>query len=566
MLLGVLKFHLRGTFDRLRCYRHIMAVLAKYGFGEVTGALRSRLSIRLGEQTSPPQIKPVVKTGNRPARVRMALEELGPTFIKLGQLLSTRPDLLGLEYIKELERLQDQVAPEPPDKIMSQLQQELGGRIENIFEKFEEKPIAAGSIAQIHRAVTREGLDVAVKVRRPKIVDTIRAECEILQDLAGVLQSTLFEHENFDLEDMVAEFTEAVSKETDLANERRNQLRFTRLFADDPTIHIPKIYEDYCTAGVLTMEYIDGIKSTNKQAIAERNLDCRELARRGAQFVLKQMFEFGFFHTDPHPGNFFLLPDNVLAPIDFGQVARLSVQDRRFFNEIVLSIVDRDAAHIVRCLERDDMLADRTDIHKLTADIEQSIDTYHDFRIKDIPFGMIATQTFDLFRNNHVYPPTQFTLMLKSMMTIESLATSLDPEFRLIEALKPYAQRSGLRDLEPKQVLRNVRKAMQSAGEMASKLPEDINGVLTKFRQGKFQVRVHHEHLENLTKTLDKSSNRVSFALIIAALLVASSLLVAQEGMVLGLLSFQTMGVFGYIIAAIIGIWLVISIIRSRHI
>jgi ubiquinone biosynthesis protein len=564
--LAALNFHLKGTFNRLRCYRHIMAVLAKYGFGEVTEVLRSRLFIRLGEKTGPTQEKHAVTTGSRPERLRQALEELGPTFIKLGQLLSTRHDLVPPDYIKELEHLQDQVAPVPADKIMAQLQQELGGGIERIFKSIDEKPIAAGSIAQIHRAVTREGQNVAVKIRRPGIVDTIRSECEILQDLAGILKNTIFVHETIDLEDMAAEFTEAVAKETDLANERRNLIRFLRLFEDDPTVHIPKVYEDYCTAGILAMEYIDGIKPTKKQALTDAGLDCQLLAHRLSQFVLKQMFEFGFFHTDPHPGNFFLLPENVLAPIDFGQVARLSIRDRRFFNEIVLSIVDRDASQIVRCLERDEMIADKTDVNKLTADIEQLIDTYHNFRLKDIPFGMIVTQTFDLFRNNHVHPPTQFTLMLKSMMTIESLATSLDPEFILIEALRPYAQRFGLRDLEPKQMLRQFRKAMQGASDLVSRLPEDINAVLTKFRQGKLQLRIHHEHLENLTKTLDKSSNRISFALIISALLVASSLLVAQEGMVLGLLSFQTMGFFGYIIAAIIGIWLIISIIRSRHI
>ncbi len=563
--MSVLRFHLKGTFDRLRCYRHIMAVLAKYGFGEVTGALRSRWSMRFKEEPPSPKVEPAVTTGSRPARARLALEEMGPTFIKLGQLLSTRPDLISPEYIKEFEHLQDRVAPEPLVKIMAELRQELGGQIDEIFERFDEKPIAAGSIAQIHRAVTHEGSQVAVKVRRPRIVERIRAECEILQDLAGILKSAFFAHETIDFEEMVTEFTEAVSKETDLANERRNQLRFAKQFEDDPTVHCPDVFEDYCTAGVLTMEYIDGIKPSNKQAIVESGLDCKTLASRLAQFVLRQMFEFGFFHTDPHPGNFFLLADNVLAPLDFGQVARLSVQDRRFFNEIVLSIVDRDATNIVRSLQRDDMLSEQTDVHKLTADVEQLIDTYHDFSLKDIPFGTIGMRTFDLFRHNYVRPPTQFTLMLKSMMTIESVATTLDPEYRLIEALKPYAQRSAFRDFEPRHVVRNIRRAFQDAGDLASKLPEDINAVLTKFRQGKFQVRVHHEHLETLTKTLDKSSNRVSFALIVSALLVASSLLVAQEGMVLGLIRLQTMGVLGYIVAAIIGIWLVISIIRSRH-
>ena len=559
------RYHIKGTFDRLRCYRHIMAVLVKYGFEEVAVALRSRISIRLGEKAVPKQEKSVI-SGSRPVRVRMALQELGPTFIKMGQILSVRPDLVPPEYITELEHLQDQVLPEPTDKIIEQIEQEFGDKIENIFEDFSHEAIAAGSIAQIHRAKTRDGSDVAVKVRKPKIIDKIRAECEILQDLAGILNKTLFQNENIDLEEMVVEFTEAVSKETDLANERRNIIRFSKLFSDDQEIHIPKVYEDYCTAGILTMEYIDGIKTTNKEAIEESELDPKILAYRVTKFVLKQMFEYGFFHTDPHPGNFFLLPDNVLAPIDFGQCARLSVHDRRFFNSILLSIVDRDAPQIVRTLERDGMLDDQTDINKLTNDIEQLIETYNDFRLRDMAFGTIATQTFNLFRNNRLYPPKQFTLMLKSLMTIESLANSLDPDFILIEALKPYAVRSSLRDLSPKQIFNQVRKLIFDTGDLALRLPADIESILNKLRQGKIQAHVHHEHLENLTETIDKSSNRISFALIISALLVASSLLVSQEGTILGIISFQSMGVFGYIIAAIIGIWLIISILRSRHI
>lgn len=557
-------FKLRGTFDRIRFYRHLMAVLAKYGFGEVADAFRSRLSIRIGEKTGPVQPKGDVKRGNRPEHLRLALQELGPAFVKLGQLLSTRPDLLPNEYIKELELLQDQVAPAPAERIIEQIEEELGSTIDDIFQTFDHEALAAGSIAQVYRAATNEDQDVAVKVRRPGIVEQIRIECEILRDLAGILKNTIFENESIDVEEMVAELTEAITKETDLANERRNLQRFTILFAEDETVHIPTVYEDLCSNGVLTMEFIDGIKPTDKEAIAERGLDPKLLALRGGEFILRQMFEYGFFHTDPHPGNFLVLPENVLAPIDFGQVARLSVQDRSFFNDIVLSIIDRDAENIVHRLERDDMISEKTDIHKLTTDTEQLIDAYHDFSLKDIPFGMIAIKTFDLFRSNHVHPPTQFTLMIKSMMTIESLAISLDPNFRLIEALKPYARRSNLRDLEPQKMLRNLRKVMHEVGDLAAKLPEDLNTVVTRIRQGKFRLRIHHEHLENLAKTLDKSSNRISFALIISALLVASSLLVSQEGIVLGLISYQSMGVIGYIIAAIIGIWLVASIIRSR--
>jgi len=513
----------------------------------------------------PSRVKRAAEGRSRPARVRLTLQELGPTFIKLGQLLSTRPDLLPGEYIEELERLQDQVAPDRFPLVRAEIESQLGGKLEDVFESFQATPIAAGSIAQVHRAVTRDGQSVVVKARRPGIVETIRTECEILENLAGLLKAAFVDLETVDPQRMVKEFTAAVMKEVDLANERGNQVRFARNFADDPTVHVPQVYEEYCTEGVLTMEYIDGIRPNDDEAMRRAGLDRKVLATRGADFVFRQIFEFGFFHTDPHPGNFFFLPGNVVSAIDFGQMARLTREDRQLLREVLLAIVDRDLPRLVRTFERRGMLSDRTDTGQLIRDADGMIDVYYNLPLKDIPFGRSIGEGFDLIRRHGIRPPVEFTMMMKSMMTIESFAIALDSDFEIVERLRPYARRFRLQEMDPRLMLRTLRKAVREMAELGARLPDDINAIVGKFRRGQFQLRVHHEHLESLAGMLDKSSNRISFALIIAALLVGSSLLVAQQGNVLGLIRLQTLGILGYLAAAVMGIWLLISILRSRR-
>jgi ubiquinone biosynthesis protein len=558
------RFRPGRAMQHLKRYRHIVAVLMKYGLDETADMIRHRLYPHAGRGRRP-VLAPHVNGRTRAQRVRLALEELGPTFIKLGQLLSTRPDLLPPAYIEELSRLQDQVPQEPIALIRLEIQRQLHRPVEELFASFDPVPLAAGSIAQVHRAVTREGDAVVVKVRRPNIVQTIRTECEILEGLAKLIKANMPEGHPVDPERVAKEFIDAVSREVDLLNELRVLQRFGRFFAKEPTVHVPRVYEAYCAAGVLTMEYIEGIKPNNVAALTAAGMDPKIIAKNAANFVLKQIFEFGLFHTDPHPGNILVTGGNVIAPLDFGQVARLTSWDRELLSELVMAIVENDPLRLVNAFRRAAMLGENTDVRALSGDLEELLEAYHELPLREIPFSKMMTGTFEIIRKHHIRPPVEFTLMLKSMMTMEQVALGLDMDFMLIEQLRPYARRLALSQMDPRQVWRKGLRALREGSELAGKLPQDLAAALSKLARGQFQMHVRHEHLESLIRTLDRASNQISFAMIIAGLLVGSSLLVTQkEGKVLGVIHIQGLGVTGYVVAALMGVWLLVSIIRSK--
>ena len=534
-----------------------MAVLVKYGLNYFLDRTKIGILAKIGKRPKN------YETLNTPERLRLALEELGPTFVKFGQILSTRPDFLPPDFIRELEKLQDQVLTFDSFQAQEIIVQELKKPIDKLFRHFESRPIAAASLSQVHKAVLISGKTVAVKIQRPDIKKIIDLDLEILEDLASLSENHLDNGWVYHPKLMVAEFKKAIRKEIDFINEASNFERFEVNFKDIEYIKIPKIYWSMTTTKVLTMEFIEGTKIN--EIIQEKYkgiFDPIEVAKRGADAILKQILEDGFFHADPHPANLFVQPPATIVMLDVGMVGYLDEETVINGAKLLQAIVNKDLNQVLRSFENLGIIIKEFDHNLLRQDLKELLDRYLGIPLKNLEISQVSQDILEIMMHHDLVLPANLVLMVKALSVVETTGRQLYPDFDMLSAAKPFVKKLLRKKFAPQELLKKSGVVLQECIELIEQLPNNLIDILHKVKEGKLKFNFEHQGLEILTNEIDRSSNRLSFSLIIAALIIGSSLILQQQ---IGpfVFGYSILGIIGYLIASFLGLGLIISILRS---
>jgi ubiquinone biosynthesis protein len=547
---------IRGV-RHLRRFQQIAQILARHGFGELLDLLGAAPVFPLARALRRrPSLGP-------PQRLRMALEELGPTFVKLGQVLSTRPDLLPPAYIAELARLQDTVPPEPWEPVRAQLEAELGAPVEEVFATLDPEPIAAASLAQVHAATLPDGAEVVVKVQRPNIEATINVDLDILADVARLLQTRTPLGELYDLPGIVEEFAATLRAELDFYREGHNADRFRANFADEPYLYIPKVYWEYTTRRVLVMERIRGIKIDDIAALDAAGYDRYRIGLHAARMVIKEVLEDGFFHADPHPGNFFVMPGEVIGAMDFGMVGYLSRRTRTDLVRLYIAAVQLDEEAVVDQLVRMGVVGGAVDRIGLQHDIGRLLRKYAGLPLKAIRARDMVEEAMPIAFRHHLRLPSELWLLGKTLAMMEGVGLKLVPDFDMFAVSRPYVQRFMREMASPRAWMPSLIRGMGDWAQLLDMLPRTGMQLLTRAERGELEVSLRHQELGRALVYLDRLANRLALSILLAALIVGLALLVpafhlAERG---GLIT--ALVILGFALASLLGLWLVISILRS---
>ena len=496
-----------------------------------------------------------------PVRIRRAMEELGPTFVKLGQLLSTRIDMFPPQWITEFEKLHNHVPPVAYEVMHPHLVQALGGEPSEIFAHFETVPIAAASIAQVYRARLQDGTPVVVKVRRPGIEDIIHADLRILDHIARLLVSEIPETRRYDPVHIIAQFRRSLQRELDLAREARTMAQFARQFAQDTTVKIPQIFWQYCSAQLNVQEEFTGVIGVDNDRLTAAGLDPVELSVRGANAVLHMILDQGHFHADPHPGNVIFMPGNVIGIIDFGMVGVLTDTRRTQIVDLLHAFINKDETAFLQVLQ--DWAGDHdADESQLAQEVSELMLVYDDLQLKDLDLASLLNDVTSLLRDNNLVLPADLSLLFKTLITLEGLGRQLNPDFRMIDQVAPFIEKIILDRLQPQAMWERGRRSVTEALQVLSDLPHDFSKLLRQARRGRLRVDFDLKRLDHFGHQLDRASSRITMGILTASLVVGSSIIMTVSGgpKLFGLPLF---GLLGFLIAFVNSLWIIFSIWRS---
>lgn len=542
----------------------IASVLIRYGMGDVVRRLGlSRILERAGHALHWKDPEGMAHMAP-PQRLRRALEDLGPTFIKLGQILSTRVDLLPPEYLDALEGLVDDVPAVPFEEVRPQLEADLGAPPEEAFAWIDTEPLASASIAQVHRARTHEGREVILKIRRPGIEETVEADLRLLSRLADMAESELPEARRYRPREVIRQFSRSLKRELDFAREARNADRVRENFRREEELVIPTVHWEWTGERLNVQDFIDGIPGRDMAGVDEAGLDRRLLARRGAHAVLHMTLVDGFFHADPHGGNVFFLADNRLALIDFGMMGSLSEDRRQQVGDLLMALVNRDTEATVDTL-LEWTAGPPSDPERLAVEVDAFLDTYHGLPLKELHFAEMVTDLMALIREHELVLPPDLSLLFKSFLSLDGLGRRLDDSFDIVGEARPFLHRLMARRYRPETVWRNARNRMGATLDLLNGLPRDLRRLMRLARRGALQVNVDLTRLIQFGHQMDRAASRLAVGLVTAALIISTAIVVAflKDGPTfLGLPIFTTLG-FGGAVAGMF--WLALSIRHGSH-
>jgi len=549
-------------YRNVKRWTEILAVLSKYGLADWLAPtniefIKDRLSSRAGES---------IARLTREARIRLTLTELGPTFIKLGQLLSTRPDVVGRDLANELKQLQTSTPADPPEVVRKIVETELGQSLDDLFAEFDLEPIASASIGQVHRARLRTGERVVVKVQHEAIDVKVNEDLEVLGGLAQLAEG-FPEFKPYRPTANVAEMGRTLRRELDFGREERNLHQFAELFRDDPTIAIPRVYVELSTPRVLTMDMIDGIPLSNPGMLEAAGVDREEVARRGANIYMQMIFTHGFFHADPHPGNIILLPGNVIGLLDFGMVGRIDERLREQIEDMLMAIVQHDVPLLVRIIKQIGKPPQQLDEAGLANDVADFVGHYATQNLEHFPVGAALSDMMEIMRRYGFMLPTTVAMLIKTLVTLEGTAKLLSPRFSLMEVMQPFHRGMMLRRLSPARQAKKLRRLYLEVEQLIEVLPQRVIQILEQVQDGKFDVHLDH-------RGLGPSVNRLVLGMLASALFVGSSFLLSYQvppllfhnhEVWLGMKDISLLGLGGCTISLLVGLRLLRAIGKSGH-